>query len=228
MDRGRLSLDIPAAHWSEERGKVESAGVELEAYLFPREIDLMRDTMKRSRCYLEFGTGGSCKVAAESGVKRIVSVDTDSSWSERVRNFVGRNFPGISADFVHIDLGEVEAWGYPVDRTPKPTWPSYFIRPWDILKSKGEKPDLIYIDGRFRVACTLYSILMLSLQSSWLSRPRATFMIHDFSSRDYYHKVLDYLRVVRAENTLYVMEMLPKIDERALLADLLVYQADLR
>jgi hypothetical protein len=55
-----------------------------------------------------------------------------------------------------VDIGEVGAWGYPTNSTNSRTWPSYSE---SILKY-GHEADLVLVDGRFRVACALYAVLL--------------------------------------------------------------------
>ena len=41
-------------------------------------------------------------------------------------------------------------------------WEEYARAPWRYFRTIGQQPDLILVDGRFRVACVLESLLSLS------------------------------------------------------------------
>ena len=53
-----------------------------------------------------------------------------------------------------IDVGDVVEWGYPINFEKKQNFIEYANWFWNF----GLKPDLVLIDGRFRVLCFLTSI----------------------------------------------------------------------
>ena len=95
---------------------------------------------------LEFGCGGSTLVGARQ-VRRIVSVDSDPLWLAKVQAEVAHE----AVDFtpVHIDIGPVGEWGYPIDESRLRDWPRYHTQIW---RSMGGSHDAEQIDRRFRVA----------------------------------------------------------------------------
>ena len=197
-------------------------------HLFEGESDLLRQEMAKAGSYLEFGTGGSTLLAAEAGIRRIVSVDSDQAWVGKIEEKLGVNRPRFDIELIHCDIGRTVDWGFPVDREHITNWPQYFIQPWQRFLSRHETPDLIYIDGRFRVACALYSLLNLHLHRSRLFRKAARLLIHDFSDRPYYDAVLAFASVVAAVNTLVVLEPKPRVSQSGLLQELLLFQFDAR
>jgi hypothetical protein len=58
-------------------------------------------------------------------------------------------------------------------------------------------PDLVYIDGRFRVVSALMAILRLSVNSM--------IMIHDFLNRPAYYDLLKYTELVDCVNTMVLL-----------------------
>lgn len=58
-------------------------------------------------------------------------------------------------------------------------WQAYASAPWNYFRTIARQPDLILVDGRFRVACVLESLLNLSSQSDA--------EIYDYISRAHYH-----------------------------------------
>lgn len=199
----------------------------LEPHLLEGELQLFRREVSRAGSYLEFGMGGSTLFAANLGVKRIVSVDSDSAWVSKIANSIAA-FHGISRiDLIHCDIGPTGAWGAPVNHDMMANWPQYFQEPWKRLAAEHTVPDLIYVDGRFRVASTLYSILRLYLtyiSSRASERAITKIMIHDFTNRPHYHKVTDYAQVVEQHNTLTVLELRESLSVANLVSDLLEFQ----
>jgi len=123
----------------------------------PAAIERLRQLMRGSRGYLEFGSGGSTLMAAEVGVPFIVSVESDGQWAEAVRRAVS----GRTGHFavLHADIGPTGAWGHPNNEQAWRRWHRYPLMGWEACAEIGIQPDLILIDGRFRVACFLGSLL---------------------------------------------------------------------
>jgi hypothetical protein len=88
-----------------------------------------------------------------------------------------------------IDIGPTKAWGYPVSRNSTKHWPAYCIAPWKSLEACGMSPDLILIDGRFRVAAFLYSLLM--------AKKGTTILFDDYEKRNHYHVVEQVIKPVK-------------------------------
>jgi hypothetical protein len=84
------------------------------------------------------------------------------------------------------------------------SWPNYSTEVWKIL---NHDPDLVLIDGRFRVSCFLQAILRLSVATKYA--------FHDFWSRPYYHVVLQFANVVTRVDDLAVFQIDPTTDWRA-------------
>ncbi|MGH8780837.1 class I SAM-dependent methyltransferase [Paraburkholderia sp.] len=129
--------------------------------------------------YLEYGCGGSTVFAARSGVKNLIAVDTSSAWIDAVRE--GTQQYGTHVRLVHCDLGEVGAWGRPVDDARIADYHRYAVMPWEAAKESGLVPQLVLIDGRFRVASFLYTLIC--------ARPGTTILFDDYLDRPEYHVV---------------------------------------
>ena len=155
---------------------------------------------------LEFGCGGSTLVGARQ-VRRIVSVDSDPLWLAKVQAEVAHE----AVDFtpVHIDIGPVGEWGYPIDESRLRDWPRYHTQIW---RSMGGSPDAVLVDGRFRVACLLQAIVHC--------KPDAMLLFHDFRDRAAYHVVLNHCDVLARVDTLAVLRVRPQVGGKAVLHDL--------
>ena len=97
----------------------------------------------------------------------------------------------VKPNLVHVDIGPVGDWGFPIDKSTKERWPSYYQTIWKTPAASDA--DLYLVDGRFRVA-SFMSVLLHC-------KPDAIIMIHDFSSREGYHVIKEVAReIARAED----------------------------
>lgn len=162
-------------------------------HLGPEAQIAFLDHVRRASVYLEYGSGGST-VAAARLAKQVISVDSDAAFLKAV----ARKAKSGSAKLlpVHVPIGPTGMWGFPVDRNATPEqvriWKHYPTAPWRLLESLGETPDLILIDGRFRVACALESLLRLPPGSE------CTILFDDYVTRPYYHVVESFVRDIVA------------------------------
>lgn len=140
----------------------------------PAALSKWRDEISRARTYLEFGAGGSTIEAART-VKNLVTVETDKAFLDVVASKVDgpANFYPL-----HVDIGMTRDWGRPVmtirTKARLTKWRRYASAPWDMMERLGIVPDLILVDGRFRVASVLESMLRLPEESD------ALFLMDDF------------------------------------------------
>lgn len=138
-------------------------------------------------CYLEYGAGGSTLHAVRMGVPHVVSVDSSKEWV----NAIQRELPGaIHVNLLYCDIGQVGAWGRPTDDEGLHVYHTYMTAPWKMARDKMLDPQLIFIDGRFRVACFLYSLICAS--------PGAVILFDDYMNRSHYHVVEEFC--IRQEN----------------------------
>lgn len=198
----------------------------LEPHLLPRERELMEKEMRQASSYLEFGTGGSTVLASRCGIGRIVSIDTNEAWLRRAAKELGPHASNV--EFIHCDIGPTSDWGFPATEDGVKQWPEFFVRPWNAFLSRGELPELIYIDARFRLACALYSILALNLNRRGFFRASSRIMIYDYPSRPNYHLVEEHAVIVDRMNELVVLEPKRKVQSSRLLAQLFACQFDAR
>ncbi|MFZ1988672.1 MAG: hypothetical protein WAW96_02775 [Alphaproteobacteria bacterium] len=114
-----------------------------------------------SKVLLEYGSGGSSIQACKED-RHVISVDSDKRFLTAVQETIQqRALPGTFVP-LHVDIGIVGLWGVPVFQSPNKRrlqmWSRYWQAPWDYAETIGVQPDLVLIDGRFRVACALESI----------------------------------------------------------------------
>lgn len=116
------------------------------------EAALLRDAYDRASVILEFGSGGSTILAAELG-KRVVSVESDKSWAQMMRDWLQQNPQPGQAEIVLADVGPTKEWGHPVDDRAWKRFARYPLEVWDL--PDFAHPDVVLVDGRFRVGCAL-------------------------------------------------------------------------
>ena len=71
--------------------------------------------------------------------------------------------------FQYINIGKTGEWGVPIENDKTFLFPSYSTRIFETYKDF----DVVFIDGRFRVACALQVILNCNIDTKIL--------IHDFN-----------------------------------------------
>ncbi len=147
------------------------------------EKNFLKGHLSFTRYYLEYGSGLSTKIANQiPAIHNIVSVETDTDfWNREIASDMDvkqsiadeRIIPQL------IDIGKTGSWGYPLNEEKKQNWPLYANEPYRL----GIQYDLVLIDGRFRIACTLQACLNAD--------PSVKILIHDYFSRPHYH-ILEY------------------------------------
>jgi hypothetical protein len=145
----------------------------------------LTSALGKCETYLEFGMGGSTTLAARLGVPNIVSVDSSKDWVANISAQIATLEIKGRIQLLHANIGTTGDWGYPIDSSSMVNWPSYYSGPWATVKENALNPDLVLIDGRFRVACFLYSLLNLNIGS--------TILWDDYKNRPEYHVVEKYL-----------------------------------
>ena len=180
---------------------------ELEPRMTAKEVARFQTTLRTTRTYLEFGCGGSTRLAAEADVARIFSVDTDRNWIDACKRH-----PSIAplvhegrASFHWANVGPIGQWGYPADESRARHWPSYSLAIWGIVGS--ELPDTVLVDGRWRVSAAVQTLLRCG--------PETVLLFHDFH-RQAYRNIMPFVRETELVNTLLVCRPKPDLDVRAL------------
>lgn len=172
------------------------------------EVKLLCRKYNSSKNYLEFGSGGSTFLALMNSNTNIYSVESDPNWLDYLRsyNIIRTAEANNKLHFQHIDIGQTKEWGYPVNDDKKCNYPEYSNTIFE--KIKDIDIDLVFIDGRFRVACTIAAILNC--------KPDTYFMIHDYTLREYYHVIEEFLDIVEQQDTLVVFKAKPNIQPNRL------------
>jgi hypothetical protein len=141
----------------------------IKPHMDDKTFSLFASLVAEASNYVEYGCGGSTSYAFLNSSARIISVDTDKSWIDMVLNFMPGNLERV--ELCHIDMGEVGEWGFPKVETDGTAYVSW---PW----TRSNDADLILVDGRFRVACAVKSMIE--------SKPGTPIIFEDYFGRNFY------------------------------------------
>ncbi len=151
----------------------------------PAEADLVTKAYGDAKQILEYGSGGSTALAASLG-RPVVSVESDRAWALSMEKWLAGEHPEAEARILSIDIGPTKSWGRPRNDTAFRSWPLYPYSVWD---DAATRPDLVLIDGRFRVAC---------LCATWLrTKVPVRVLFDDFTGREEYASVVDVVKPTR-------------------------------
>ena len=141
------------------------------------ESDLLRATYKGAGVILEYGTGGSTLVAAQSATTAVFGVESDHAWFLNMEKWFTDNPPKIPVHLHYGNIGPTGKWGVPKAKANAPRWPGYALAVWD--RADFAHPDVVLVDGRFRLACMLTTLFRIT-------RP-VRLLCDDYLSRAAYH-----------------------------------------
>ena len=162
-----------------------------------KERSLFDKKIKKSKFYLEFGMGGSTIRALHKSKAKIYSIDSSKDWISYMREYpLIRKMEQKRLFLFYVNIGSTKEWGFPAGNKNKKIFPNYSTNIFNTIEKKCI--DTVLIDGRFRVACTLKTIL------ECYSNTNLQILIHDFWNRKQYHIVLKYLSEVESSDTLGV------------------------
>lgn len=149
------------------------------------------ERLARAASYMEFGSGGSTRLAARLGVPTI-SVEGDRFYARAVRAGLAE---GHRVHLLDAPIGLTGPWGVPLPGKPTAArvrkWRTYVDLPFaELARQQIAFPDLVLVDGRFRRACALRTAHEASLAGA-----RTTLLIDDYYSegRDRYTDIEQYL-----------------------------------
>lgn len=176
-------------------------------------VEKLTELLEGTSCFLEYGAGGSTRLAARLGVRDIYSVESDRKFLGAVGNILHEDDSPSTFHPVFADIGPTKEWGNPVDNSGARRWPDYPLGVWELLRTDQVMPDLILVDGRFRLACTLASLLHAPAGT--------TIMIDDYVKRErHYQAFTRHAKIKQFVTRCAIIEVPERIDYRALAVDL--------
>lgn len=165
-------LFVPPIRWARDRLSPAA-----DKQLFGGDDALFKAAFQPHTVYGEYGCGASTIWVARTIGCPIFSVDTSPQWIETVRGACA----GATVNLHLADLGPVGDWGRPLGYDRHAQFPDYT----DWIWQQDQKPDVVLIDGRFRVCCFLTSLMHAA--------PGTKLLFDDYADRRAYHYVETYL-----------------------------------
>jgi len=164
-------------------------------------LDAINLLAQSSDCIVEYGSGESTVLLAEKGCT-VISVETSWNYFLKItERLEGPIFEG-KIHCVYANVGMVDQWGSPVDTAPRAAFLRYPLQPWVQIERRELNPQLVVLDGRFRLACFVTSFMKAPLG--------ALILINNFYSRPDYHLINHFALETNRVGDLAVFEVTEK------------------
>lgn len=147
--------------------------------IFDGEGHLFKEAVAGCKLYGEYGMGSSTKWVLSNTEADVIAVDSSQEWVNKV---VSANNDPTRLSASWIDVGPIGDWGRPRSYSKKENFSSYAEALWQT----SQKPQVVLIDGRFRVCCFLQSLLC--------SDPGTVIIFDDYTGRPHYHLVEEFVK----------------------------------
>lgn len=132
--------------------------------------------LKKSKFYFEYGSGSSTLLAKKLNIN-FISLELDYFFFIKIKNIINNN------NIKFINLGPVGEFSYPILKI------DYQIKKYILYINqffkKKKYPDLILIDGRFRIACCLNL-----LRQNFKILKKITIILDDYKKREKIYKTV--------------------------------------
>lgn len=188
--------------------------LQLQVPVMPQPcVEKLEDAMQSARVYLEYGTGGSTNLAA--GFPHLSTVSVESDWNilRTIKLSVAERNRDSRIALLYADIGPTGENSFPTDESAFREWHRYAVSPWLHCAERNLQPDLVLIDGRFRRACLLASLIF--------SAPGTRILFDDYIDRPHYHAVEKHLSPSTVTDRMAEFVTPPKLGRTALWLDLL-------
>ena len=155
--------------------------------------------LNKSKIYLEYGSGNSTLIA-DSKKKKIFSVEGDRNFFYHIKKKINSKKTSLT----YYNLGVTEYGSYPIFLN----FFKFFFRKnyinyaKDILSELDKNntlPDLILVDGRFRMLCIIFLYIFIKKNiSKYRQKPIVIF--DDFFNRNYYKEAHKFFYIKKYNN----------------------------
>ena len=175
----------------------------MKPHLEQNDLILFYTYLDKATVYFEYGSGGSTYQASiRNNISKIYTVESDTEWQNKLKDTIQSN------NIVYF-LNEMDTrpntWGHPGPNSTPTQRIEYsnYIR--QLSNDEKQRIDLVFIDGRFRVACCLKCFDII--------KPDCFIAFDDFLNRKQYHVVLDYYTIVEktSDNRMVILQKKPDI-----------------
>jgi hypothetical protein len=158
----------------------------MEPHLAKNDKQMFYNYLSNCSFYFEFGSGGSTYQASiRNNIKEIYSVESDRVWYDKVK----KNITHPKFNYIYSEMNTIpNNWGNPGKNVTKIQKINYSNHMRKLSKKEQESIDLVFIDGRFRVACCLKCFEII--------KDSCLIVYDDFLNRPEYHIVLRYFDII--------------------------------
>lgn len=160
----------------------------------------VRAAYKGAGVILEYGAGGSTLLAAEHATKAVIAVESDREWFMRMQSWFKTQPAPVPVILHHGNIGPTKKWGFPNVGSKPPLWPGYALSVWD--RSDFQHPDVVLVDGRFRLACMLTTLFRIT-------RP-VRLLCDDYANRAVYHQIESLIGVPEMSGRMAAFTLTPQ------------------
>lgn len=182
------------------------------------EADWLREHYAQAKVILEYGAGGSTVIAGQQPGATVFSVESDKNWAAMIEGYFEAHPPAAKVFMHPVHIGRTGKWGAPVNHAGWRRYRLYPVSVWD--RQNFKQPDVVLIDGRFRPACLLTTMLRTT-------RP-VTVLFDDYTEREKYHVVERWIPVAERRGRMVRFEAEPWTIPPADLAEVLaIFQRQL-
>jgi hypothetical protein len=167
-------------------------------YLKKNDLEMFYRYLKNINVYFEYGSGGSTYQASIlNNIKKIYSVESDIQWQNKLKNIITNS----NINYMYNEMNtKPKTWGYPGGNATIIQKQNYSNQITKLSKKEQGIIDLVFIDGRFRVACCLkcYDII----------KDNCLIAFDDFLIRPEYCIVLEYFDIIEKtkDNSMVILK----------------------
>ena len=142
LETGSEPVELSSGHILFDKRHIDSWRKDIdEGTLFQGDDRLFKEVLSDTKIYGEYGCGTSTKWVLENTSAIVKSVETVKEIADK--------YDSVQ----YINLGPITGWGRPESYEYRNNFIEYTDWIW-----RGDKPDTVLVDGRFRVCCFLSSL----------------------------------------------------------------------
>ncbi|MCR9108669.1 MAG: hypothetical protein NXH94_07215 [Rhodobacteraceae bacterium] len=194
---------------------IDTSLIERPVLTFPDEVsDWVRELYAQADVILEYGGGGSTVLASEMAGKTVYSVESDPDWCRMMQSYFEHAGTTSEVHLHYANVGRVGKWGRPKTDAKWARYHRYPNSVWDLDVFKA--PDLVLVDGRFRSACLMTTLLR--------TEKPVTLLFDDYVGRKQYQRVEQFVTPVEYRGRMARFEIEPtELPKRKLTEILTLY-----
>lgn len=155
-----------------------------------------------SKLIVEYGSGSSTFFCAMNEIP-IISVESDLTFLNYLKSEIDQfTLNHTHVKLLHANIGNTKSLGYPENDTFIRLFPQYATLPWKLSLSQDVEPDLVLIDGRFRSACMLTTMVNI--------RKPTKVIFDDYVDRNYHQIIEQFVKPLEIIDRAAYFEISPR------------------